>query len=94
MDAPQTMSEASPANLLAGGAGGAPSASQSDPRPADLDDRIIAAFADGAKSADVSRLLSEVEAAANAADAVAKAARQRAMDPMLARDAVTVARAK
>jgi hypothetical protein len=85
-EAPQTMSEASP------GAEGAPSASQSDPGPADLDDRIIAAFADGAKSADVSRLLPEVEAAANAADAVAKAARQRAMDPMLARDAVTVAR--
>jgi hypothetical protein len=71
---------------------GASAASQSDPGPVDLDDRIIAAFADGAKSAFVSRLLPEIAAAATAADIVAKSARQHALDPMLPRDAVTVAR--
>ena len=58
----------------------------------EMDARIAAAFTDGATSDDVGRLLAEVEAAANAADAVAKEARTRALDPLLPCDAVTVAR--
>ena len=58
----------------------------------EMDARIAAAFTDGATSDDVGRLLAEVKAAANAADAVAKEARTRALDPLLPRDAVTVAR--
>jgi hypothetical protein len=53
----------------------------------ELEARIISAWADDAKSADVSRLLPEVEAAAAAADAAAAQARQRALDPTLSRDA-------
>ena len=48
------------------------------PDPA-LDARIAAAFAEDAKSADVRRLLPEVEAAAGAADVVAGEARSRAL---------------
>ena len=59
---------------------------------AELESRIAAAFTDGGTSGDVGRLLPEVEGAANAADAVAKEARTRALDPLLPRDAVTVAR--
>ena len=58
------------------------------PDSAELDARIVAAFAVDAKSADVSRLLPEVEAAANAADAAAGEARARALDPLLSRDEV------
>ena len=58
----------------------------------ELDARIVAAFAEGAKSVDVSRLLPEVEAAAGAADAAAKEARARALDPLLSRDDVKLAR--
>ena len=61
------------------------------PDPA-LDARIAAAFADDAKSVDVSRLLPEVEAAAQAADAATGEARSRALDPLLSRDDVKVAR--
>jgi hypothetical protein len=60
--------------------------------PTELDARIVAAFGEGAKSVDVSRLLPEVEAAANAADAAAGEARARALDPLLSRDEVKVAR--
>ena len=59
---------------------------------AELDARIVAAFAEDAKSVDVSRLLPEVEAAANAADAAAGEARSRALDPLLSRDDVKLAR--
>ena len=59
---------------------------------AELDARIVAAFAEDAKSVDVSRLLPEVEAAANAADAAAGEARSRALDPLLSRDEVKLAR--
>jgi hypothetical protein len=59
---------------------------------AELEARIAAAFTDGAKSEDIGRLLPEVEAAANAADAVAKEARTRALDPLLPSDGVTLAR--
>ena len=57
-----------------------------------MDARIAAAFADDAKSADVSRLLPEVEAAAQAADAATGEARSRALDPLLSRDDVKLAR--
>jgi hypothetical protein len=59
---------------------------------AELEARIAAAFTDGATSGDVGRLLVEVGAVANGADAGAKEARKRALDPLLPRDAVTVAR--
>ena len=65
---------------------------QRPPDPAELDARIVAAFAEDAKSVDVSRLLPEVEAAANAADAAAGEARARALDPLLSRDEVKLAR--
>jgi hypothetical protein len=48
-----------------------------------LDARIAAAFAEDAKSVDVSRLLSEVEAAAKGAEAAAEDARERALDPLV-----------
>ena len=60
--------------------------------PTELDARIVAAFAEDAKSVEVSRLLPEVEAAANAADAAAGEARARALDPLLSRDEVKLAR--
>jgi hypothetical protein len=63
-----------------------------DPGPAEMDERIVAAFGDAARSDEVGRLVAEVTDAANAADAAASAARLKALDPMLARDAVTVAR--
>ena len=58
----------------------------------EMDARIAAAFTDGATSDDVGRLLAEVEGAASSADAVAKEARVRALDPLLALDEVAVAR--
>ena len=54
--------------------------------------RIAAAFAEDAKSVDVSRLLPEVEAAAKAADAATVQARARALDPLLSGDDVKLAR--
>jgi hypothetical protein len=57
-----------------------------------LDARIAAAFAEDAKSVDVSRLLPEVEAAAKAADAATGEARVRALDPLLSRDDLKLAR--
>ena len=63
-----------------------------DPGPAEMDERIVAAFGDAARSDEVGRLVAEVTDAANAADAVAKAAREKALDPRLSRDAVSVAR--
>jgi hypothetical protein len=65
---------------------------QRQPDPAELDARIAAAFREGANSVDVSRLLPEVEAAADAADAATGEARARALDPLLSRDDVKVAR--
>jgi hypothetical protein len=58
----------------------------------ELDARIAAAFAEDAKSVDVSRLLPEVEEAATAADAAAGEARARALDPLLSPDEVRLAR--
>ena len=49
----------------------------------DIDDRIAAAFADGAKSDDVASLIGEVEAAAIAVGETAERARSRALDPVL-----------
>jgi hypothetical protein len=46
-----------------------------------LDDRIVAAFADGATSGDVANLIRETEAAATAAGEEAERARERALDP-------------
>jgi hypothetical protein len=60
--------------------------------PEELDARITGAFAEDAKSVDVSRLLPEVEAAATAADAAAEEARTRALDPLLSPDEVKLAR--
>ena len=58
----------------------------------DLDDRIAAAFADGAKSDDVASLIREAEAAAIAAGDVAAQARLRAHDPALSAPNVATAR--
>jgi hypothetical protein len=76
---------------VAAGAEGAPAGSLADPGP-DLDERIVAAFVDGAKSAFVSRLLPEIEAAAAAADVAAAEARSKALDPMLPRAEVVAVR--
>jgi DNA repair exonuclease SbcCD ATPase subunit len=66
--------------------------SQAMSKSVGLDARIAAAFTEAATSDEVGRLLAEVEAAANAADAVAKEARTRALDPLLSRDDVNGAR--
>jgi hypothetical protein len=58
----------------------------------EMDARIAAALADSAKSVDVSRLLEEVEAANEAADAAAGEARALALDPRLTPDEVKLAR--
>jgi chromosome segregation ATPase len=58
----------------------------------DLDDRIAAAFADSVKSSDVSALIAEAEGAAIASGEVAERARERALDPKLAANAVAEAR--
>jgi hypothetical protein len=60
--------------------------------PTVLDDRITAAFADGAKSDDVASLIREAEAAAIAADDAAERARERALDPALSAPDVATAR--
>jgi hypothetical protein len=60
--------------------------------PTDIDDRIAAAFADGAKSEDVACLIGEVEAAAIAAGEAADRARSRALDPALSAPDVASAR--
>jgi hypothetical protein len=57
-----------------------------------LDDRIAAAFADGAKSDDVASLIREAEAAAIAAGDTAERARSRALDPALSAPDVAAAR--
>jgi hypothetical protein len=58
--------------------------------PTDLDDRIAAAFANGAKSDDVANLIQEAEAAAIATGEAAERARTRALDPtLLAADVAT-----
>jgi hypothetical protein len=88
MEAPQPMSEASPA----GDAEGASAASQGDPGPEEMDARIAASFRGDATADAVAILLVDVSAAAKAADGDASAARQRSLDPLLARDEVAVAR--
>jgi hypothetical protein len=70
----------------------APAGNVGDPGPVEMDSRIASAFADGAKSADVAKLVVEVEGAANAAAAVAKKARDAAMDPLRSRVEVNHAR--
>jgi hypothetical protein len=75
-----------------GDAGGAAAASQSDPGPVGLDERIVAAFGDASRSDEVGRLLVEVEAAAKVADGDATEPRMRALDPLLCKDAVADAR--
>jgi hypothetical protein len=59
-----------------------------------LDDRITAAFADGAKSSGVAALIVETEAAAIAAGDAAGQARGRALDPVLSAPDVAKARAE
>jgi hypothetical protein len=56
--------------------------------------RIIEAFADDMKSADVARLLVEVEAATSAAELAAGTAKKAALDPLLSRDDLKLARAE
>lgn len=58
----------------------------------ELEARIAEAFTEAATSDDVGRLLPEVEGAASSADAVAREARTRALDPLLSRDEVNLAR--
>ena len=48
----------------------------------ELEARIAEAFTEAATSDDVGRLLPEVEGAASSADAVAREARTRALDPL------------
>jgi hypothetical protein len=103
----EDVSEASPATEVPADAERAPAGIQSDPgtfitsdmeldedeeAAGDLDARIVAAFADGAKSADVSQLLPEIAAAATAADAAAAEARAKALDPILPRAEVVAVR--
>jgi hypothetical protein len=57
-----------------------------------LDDRIAAAFADGATSSGVADLIAEVEAAAVASGENAETARSRALDPALTGPDVAAAR--
>jgi hypothetical protein len=58
----------------------------------EMDVRIAAAFTDGATSDDVSRLLTEVEAAVKGAETAAEAAWAHAWDPLVARDDMNHAR--
>jgi hypothetical protein len=58
----------------------------------DLDERIVEAFRDGAKSTDVVKLIKETEAAAAASGDAAEQSRKRALDPALAPADVVVAR--
>jgi hypothetical protein len=60
----------------------------------DLDDRIAAAFADGAKSSDVVALIKHTERAAKSAADAAEQARKRALDPTLSANDVADARRK
>jgi hypothetical protein len=57
-----------------------------------LDERIVAAFAENAKSADVASLLVEVKAAASAAELAADTAIKAALDPLISRDDLKLAR--
>ena len=52
------------------------------PAAADLDSRIIAAFADAATSADFPLLIADVEAAAKAANEKATGSKETALDPL------------
>jgi hypothetical protein len=58
----------------------------------DLDDRIAAAFVDGAKSSDVAALIKQTERAARSAADAAEQARKRALDPTLSAHDVVGAR--
>ena len=60
----------------------------------DLDDRIAAAFLQGAKSVDVATLVEEASEAAAAADEAAGNARARALDPTLTAVHAAAARAE
>ena len=92
-EALQTASTAAPATQVAGNAEGAPAGNVGDPGPAGMDERIASALTDDAVRSDaVAALLVEAEAGALAADAVAKTARQRAIDPLLTTNDLKVAR--
>jgi hypothetical protein len=58
----------------------------------DLDDRIAAAFADGARSGDVAALIKQAELALQSSGEVAERARLRALDPTLSVNVVADAR--
>jgi hypothetical protein len=57
-----------------------------------LDERIAAAFGDGAKSEDVAALIKEAEAASLSSDETAKQVRTRALDPSLLTNEIEEAR--
>jgi hypothetical protein len=57
-----------------------------------IDDRIAAAFGNGAKSGDVAVLIKEAEAAAIASGDAAEQARKRALDPVISTKEVQEAR--
>jgi hypothetical protein len=57
-----------------------------------LDERIAAAFGDGAKSSDVAALIKETEAASLLCNDAAERARKRALDPILSANDVADAR--
>ena len=63
-----------------------------DPLPPSLDERIAAAFANGAKSADVGTLIKDGNLAAKSAAELAEQARTRALDPALSANSVADAR--
>jgi hypothetical protein len=62
------------------------------PKPADLGQRIAAAFDAGTRSDTIPELIAEAEAAAVAAGEEMEEARARALDPILSADAVAAAR--
>jgi hypothetical protein len=57
-----------------------------------LDERIVAAFGDGAKSADVAILIKEAQAASLSCNDAAERVRKRALDPILSVNDVAEAR--
>jgi hypothetical protein len=63
-----------------------------DPLPPNFDERIAAAFANGAKSADVATLIEDSNLVAKWAAELAEQARTRAFDPALSADSVADAR--
>jgi hypothetical protein len=82
-----------PLPVLEESAEGPPAAFPGDPEPIDWDARIASALTDDAVRSDaVASLVVEVDAAALAADAVARESPLKALDPLLSKDGVADAR--